>query len=78
MLAEDPEALEVVGWWMRSTTWGDFSGAPVSPPEWPLPGGELHQYNDLAEAVMLLRSEWGFVQREKPKPAKAPDPKRRR
>lgn len=58
---DDGDALATVEWWLSSTTFGEMSGQPVGPPEWPLPGGLLNQPAKLVEAVGLLRAEWAHV-----------------
>ena len=67
LLAEAPWAGEVVEWWYWSSTFDGMSGAPVGPPEWPYPGGMLHQPARLAEAVKVLRVEWAAMQEDKTK-----------
>ena len=62
-LDELPEAKDLVLWWMNSSTWGEQSGQPLGPPEWPRAGGLLRQPAVLVEAVSILRSEWTHVQR---------------
>lgn len=80
LLQDEPEADAVLAWWMESSTFEAFSGAPCGPPEWPLPGGYLMQPARLVQAVSVLRSEWGHVPRErsKPEPEEKPEPGRRR
>jgi hypothetical protein len=54
--------MGLVEWWLEATTWEPMTGTPGTV-EWPYPGGLLEQPARLAEAVMLLRSEWPYVPR---------------
>lgn len=62
-MALDPEVERVLWWWLRSVPWmAGLSGmAPSGPPEWPLPGGMLHQPARLVAAVDILSDEWPHV-----------------
>jgi hypothetical protein len=77
---DDTDAIEVVDWWLSSTSFDPFSGQPLGPPEWPLKGGMFRQPAVLVEAVRLLRSEWAHVERAAPKPnaAEKPAPEKKR
>lgn len=78
MLAEDDgDALDTVQWWLTTTRFDGFVGAPAGPPEWPFPGGELRQPGKLVDAVEVLRTEWGHLPRATRAPAKQQAPVRK-
>ncbi len=55
--------LDAVEWWRCTTPFEGFGGQPIGPPEWPFPGGMLNQPNEVVEAAMVLRQEWGHIDR---------------
>lgn len=61
--------MDTVRWWLATTPFDGFAGAPAGPPEWPFPGGQLHQPGKLVEAVDVLRAEWNQLAKPATKPA---------
>lgn len=79
VLSENPEATELVEWFLGSTRFEGMTGAASGPPEWPFRGGYWRQPARLVQAVKLLRGEWAMAigEREK-KPAPTGEERPRR